>query len=96
MARIAEQYCDMVFVTSDNPRNEKLKDINDDIVSGFSSDCYDVIENRSDAIKKAISAMNEKSVLLILGKGRENYQIIGSQREYHSDIDIVREYVYAN
>ena len=96
MARIAEEYCEQIFITSDNPRTEKLEDINNDIISGFTSDCYNIIENRSEAIKSAIGSMNEKSVLLILGKGTENYQIIGSEREYHSDVDIIKECIYAN
>ena len=96
MARIAEMYCDKVFITTDNPRTEKVDDINKDIVSGFSMDCWDVIADRSEAIKCAINAMEENSILLILGKGRENYQIIGNQKIYHNDIDVIKESIYAN
>ena len=73
-----------------------LEDINNDIISGFSVNYYKVINDRVEAIKNAIESMKDKSVLLILGKGRENYQIIGNEKIYHSDVDIIEECIYAN
>jgi len=96
MAKIAEEYCDQVFITSDNPRNEKVESINKDIVKGFSSDCYHVINDRSQAIKNAINSMANKTILLVLGKGREEYQMVGTNKVYHSDIEIIKKCVYAN
>ena len=92
MAAIAEKYAAFSFVTMDNPRTESLKKINADIIQGFSGSNYEIISDRNNAIQTALSRMDENSILLILGKGRENYQIIGSNKQPHSDIDIIKYY----
>ena len=93
MAKIAEKYSQFVYVTSDNPRNEKVENICDDITVGFSNKNYKVIYNREDAILKAISTMDEHSVLLVLGKGRDDYEQIGNEKFPHSDIEILKTQV---
>ena len=96
MAAIAEKYSTFSFVTMDNPRTESLEKINSDIIKGFSDSDYEVISDRNNAIHAALDKMKKNSILLVLGKGRENYQMIGSEKQPHSDIDIIRQYQYAD
>jgi UDP-N-acetylmuramoyl-L-alanyl-D-glutamate--2,6-diaminopimelate ligase len=96
MATIAEKYATFSFVTMDNPRTESLEKINLDIIKGFSDSDYEVISDRNNAIQAALDKMEKNSILLVLGKGRENYQMIGAEKQPHSDIDIIRHYEYAS
>ena len=95
MAKISEKYASFSFVTTDNPRTELLERINADIIQGFSSDNYTVTPDRKEAITTALKQMDEKSILLVLGKGPENYQEIGSEKIPHSDIEIIKDYTNA-
>jgi UDP-N-acetylmuramoyl-L-alanyl-D-glutamate--2,6-diaminopimelate ligase len=92
MAAIAEELSDTVIVTSDNPRNEKPMDIISEIETGFKSKKYLVIENREEAICKAIKLSDRNDVILIAGKGHEDYQIIGDKKYHFSDKEIVLRY----
>ena len=91
-AEISEKYCDKIFVTEDNPRNEDLKKINNDILSGFNSlEKVSVIENREEAIKIAINSAKKNSIVAILGKGFETYQIRKNKKIKHSDLAIIKQ-----
>ncbi|MCH8024933.1 MAG: UDP-N-acetylmuramoyl-L-alanyl-D-glutamate--2,6-diaminopimelate ligase, partial [Candidatus Marinimicrobia bacterium] len=92
MAAVAEQYSDHLVITSDNPRTEKLARINADILSGLKAHKHVVIENRQAALLHALSQMSEESILIILGKGREDYEIIGTEQLPHDDVEIVESY----
>ena len=96
MGSISEKYCDRIFVTSDNPRNESLDEIISHIIQGFNNKKHEVIKNRQEAIQCAIKSMKRKSILFVLGKGRENYQIINGNKIFFSDIDTVKNNTYAN
>jgi UDP-N-acetylmuramoyl-L-alanyl-D-glutamate--2,6-diaminopimelate ligase len=86
MAKIAEQYADHVVVTNDNPRTEAPQLIIADILSGFSNDeAVDVIPDRSTAISQTILNARENDVILVAGKGHENYQLVGVNRLPFSD-----------
>lgn len=89
MGNIAANKSDFVILTNDNPRMEDEKGIVKDIIDGIEKDNYVVIYDRKDAIKYGISLLKCNDTLLILGKGHENYQIIGRKRIYLSDYDEV-------
>ena len=78
------------MVTSDNPRTEPLTNIMNDISKGFSRQKHVIIDNREEAIKSVIKKMDQNSVLLILGKGRENYEVIGKMKHNHDDVMIIK------
>ena len=96
MGNLAEIYSDYVIFTNDNPRCENEKKIMLDILFGVKKDNHEIIFDRSEAIKKGISMLNSNDILMILGKGHENYQIIGNKKFYFSDRNIVDEYIYNN
>ena len=93
MGKIATDYSDYVFFTSDNPRTEDPEEILKDITRYLEKQNYEIIIDRVDAIKKAISTLNENDILLVLGKGHEEYQIIGKEKIHLSDIEEVSKYV---
>ncbi|MGH1439242.1 MAG: UDP-N-acetylmuramoyl-L-alanyl-D-glutamate--2,6-diaminopimelate ligase [Cellvibrionaceae bacterium] len=84
MAAIAEELADKVVLTSDNPRTESSVQIFADIEAGFSTP-RDVIVDRASAIDFAISEAERGDVVLIAGKGHEDYQIIGKKHFPFSD-----------
>ena len=90
MGRIAT---DIAIVTSDNPRTEEPGAIIKDILSGINSDNYIVEENRLEAIKKGMMMAKEKDVLLIAGKGHEDYQILKDKTIAFDERVIVKELI---
>ncbi len=92
MAAQAETCSDRLIITSDNPRTEGLEQINADILKGLSLNKHVVINDRREALLHALGAMTDHSILLILGKGREDYEIIGTEKVYHNDVEIVETY----
>jgi len=91
MGAVASERADYVFVTSDNPRSEKPSDIIDDILKGIKKDNYKVIEDRKEAIRYALSIKKDDDVLLVAGKGHEDYQIIGEKKIVFDDAEVIRE-----
>ncbi|MBP6870099.1 UDP-N-acetylmuramoyl-L-alanyl-D-glutamate--2,6-diaminopimelate ligase [Candidatus Babeliales bacterium] len=80
MGAIVEKYCDFAIVTSDNPRNESAGAIADDIMAGFTGrqDFKFMRElNRTKAIELAYELSKPGTVIAVLGKGRDEYQIVG-------------------
>lgn len=94
MGKIATDCSDYVIFTNDNPRNEKQECIMQDILKGVKKDNYKIIYDRKKAIKYAIDIMQDKDILLILGKGHENYQIIGDEKLYIDDSEEVKKYIH--
>ncbi|MEO8399481.1 MAG: UDP-N-acetylmuramoyl-L-alanyl-D-glutamate--2,6-diaminopimelate ligase [Ignavibacteriaceae bacterium] len=93
MGKIASEMSDRVFITSDNPRNENPFEIIEDIKKGISKNNFEVVENREQAIKAAIKGAKEKTVVLIAGKGHENYQEINGIRNHFSDKETAQKYL---
>ncbi len=92
MGDIATTLSDYVIFTSDNPRTEDPNKIIDDILKGVKKDNYEVIVDRKEAIHKGISIMNKEDILLVLGKGHENYQIIGKEKHHLDDAEEILNY----
>jgi UDP-N-acetylmuramoyl-L-alanyl-D-glutamate--2,6-diaminopimelate ligase len=96
MAKVVEELADFVVVTSDNPRTEKPQDIINEIVTGFKnpgSPKITVEQDRKKAIELAIGRVAKGDVVLIAGKGHENYQIIGTQRFDFDDKKVALEFL---
>lgn len=81
---------DIAIFTMDDPRNEDVDDIINQMV-GDSKDYYRIID-REDAIKYALSIASFGSVVLILGKGRDNYMAIGDKKIHYSDYEVISNY----
>ncbi len=91
MGKIASENADMVIITSDNPRTEKPEKIIDDITAGIKTNNFKVIDERDKAIKYGIDIKKAGDILLIAGKGHEEYQIIGDKVIPFDDAMIVRQ-----
>jgi len=96
MAGVAEKLADFVIVTSDNPRTERPEDIINEIVAGFenpNSQTIKIEPDRRKAVELAIKTAATNDIVLIAGKGHENYQIIGTKKNNFSDKKIALEYL---
>ncbi len=94
MAKAVEAHSDKVFVTNDNPRFEDPKIIADDIMTGFSQPERVTVElDRTHAIGEAISQASNDDIVLIAGKGHEDYQIIGDQNVHHDDAQVAHSFL---
>ena len=88
MGNVAQKYAKKVYITSDNPRFEKPEEIIEMIVAGISDKDKVIIEpDRAEAISMAISELNKDEILLITGKGHEEYQIIENEKKPFSDYE---------
>lgn len=91
MGKISTDIADITLVTSDNPRSEEPMDIIKDIEAGLNKDNYMVIENRREAIKKAINIAKQGDVIVIAGKGHETYQILKNETIHFDEREVVKE-----
>lgn len=92
MGRIAYDLADLVYVTSDNPRSEEPRQIIADILAGIPNlEKIEIIENRADAIKRAVSTALATDVVVIAGKGHEDYQILKDKTIHFDDREHVRK-----
>jgi UDP-N-acetylmuramoyl-L-alanyl-D-glutamate--2,6-diaminopimelate ligase len=91
MGKVAEELSDLIILTSDNPRFEDPKMIIEDIKKGLTGikPCY-VWVDREEAIKSALEMLRAGDVLLIAGKGHEDYQEVQGKRIPFSDREVVK------
>ena len=93
MGAVAAENADFCVITSDNPRYEKAEDIIGDVVSGIKTDNYVAIPDRREAIRYAVECAGDNGVILIAGKGGEEYQEINGVKLNYSDEDFVKKLI---
>ncbi len=95
MGKIVESLSDVIVLTSDNPRTENPQRIIDDIHAGISrrENVYEEVDRRS-AVVKALAMAKPDDIVLIAGKGHEDYQVIGKEKTHFSDKEIVQEFIH--
>lgn len=94
MAKAAARMSDRVIITSDNPRNEEPQDIINDMLAGLDSEDLQKtlsIVDRREAIRTACMMAQSGDVILIAGKGHEDYQIVKGVKHHFDDHEVVRE-----
>ncbi len=98
MGKVVSRYSDYIIITSDNPRSEDALRIARDAEQGiirerFPSERYTIILDRKEAIYHAIQLAQENDIVLVAGKGHEDYQIVGHEVLRFDDREVVREAV---
>lgn len=94
MGEIADNNSDIIIVTSDNPRTENPDSIIKDILKGINRDTgLFVYSDRKKAIREAINLAVENDIIVVAGKGHEDYQIIGNKKIHFSDQELLRTYL---
>ena len=91
MGAVVDQHADFAIVTSDNPRKEDPAAIIEDIKPGMRRSNYEVIVDRREAIFKAVAMAQPRDIILIAGKGHENYQEFADHTASFDDVGVARE-----
>jgi len=94
MGKVAKKYCDEIIITNDNPRDEDPAIIANQILKGCPG--ARIIHDRGEAIKFGISKIKNNDVLLIAGKGHEEFQITGNHKIPFSDRDVIESFFEAS
>ncbi|WP_123053530.1 UDP-N-acetylmuramoyl-L-alanyl-D-glutamate--2,6-diaminopimelate ligase [Clostridium sp. JN-1] len=93
MGKIGTDLSDIAVITSDNPRTEDPMSIIKEVTAGVEKDNYIVIENRREAIKKAMEMAKKDDVIVVAGKGHEDYQILKDKTIHFDEREVVSEIV---
>jgi UDP-N-acetylmuramoyl-L-alanyl-D-glutamate--2,6-diaminopimelate ligase len=94
MAEVTQRYSDIIVVTNDNPRTEDPQQIISDIQRGFTEDFqYQVVLKREEAIKRAVDEAQRGDIVLLAGKGHEDYQIIGTTKHHLDDVEVLTRFL---
>ncbi len=90
MGTIATELADLAIITTDNPRRELPSEIIKNILQGVSGSNYKVVEDRTAAIQYAISSKTMDDMVIVAGKGHEEYQIFKDERIDFSDAEVIK------
>lgn len=95
MAKVSGEIADYTIITSDNPRTEDPVKIVEDVEKGIIgiTENYEVIVDRKEAIKKAIEMCKKEDLVVLAGKGHEDYQIIGTEKYPFDERVIIKEII---
>lgn len=93
MGKIGSELSDFAIITSDNPRTEEPLSIINDVVKGIEKDNIEIVENRREAIKKAIEIAKLGDVIVIAGKGHEDYQVLKDKTIHFDEREIVSDII---
>ena len=94
MGSLAAQYADLIFLTTDNPRSEDPLAIINDMLSGIPGTLHHKVHvelDREQAIKKAYQHSRATSIIALLGKGPDHYQLIKNQKIYFNEAEILQQ-----
>ena len=99
MGRLAAQLADVVIATSDNPRSEDpefiLSEVEAGVKEAIGSKHHEKITDRREAIFRAVELAEKDDIVIILGKGHENYQILKDETIHFDDKEVAKEAVAA-
>ena len=99
MGEIATRLSDFTIITSDNPRSEEPLEIIKEIEAGIdkgSRDVYTVMPDRHEAIKVAVDMAAGRDIILVAGKGHEDYQIVGDKKFHFDDTEEIKKAMKQN
>jgi len=91
MGRVVSELSDYAVITNDNPRTEDPEKIIEDILKGIKRSNFCVIPERMSAIRKSLTLARQGDIVLVAGKGHENYQIINGKTLHFDDKEAVKE-----
>ncbi len=91
MGAISARYADLTIITSDNPRTEDPQRIIGDIEAGMGTAPYRAIADRQQGIYEALNEARPGDIVVIAGKGHEDYQIVGETKHHFSDVEVAQE-----
>ncbi|MGL4730984.1 MAG: UDP-N-acetylmuramoyl-L-alanyl-D-glutamate--2,6-diaminopimelate ligase [Clostridium sp.] len=93
MGEVGARISDIAILTSDNPRSENPYEIIEDIKKGITTENYMVIENRKDAIKEAIKIAQKNDIIVIAGKGHEDYQVLRDKTIHFDEREVIEDII---
>ena len=91
IGKIVSEESDIAIFTMDDPRYEKIEDIFKDMLEDVETDNVLTIKNRKKAIKKAFALASDNDIVLILGKGKDNYMAIKNKHKKYNDYNVIKK-----
>ena len=92
MAEVVEKYSLECYLAPDNPRFEDIELINNDVIKGFSNENHHIFNDRKEALEFALTNLKSDEILIIFGKGTEEYQEINGIKHFYSDSNIIEKF----